>query len=493
MHMNRFPKNFFWGGATAANQYEGGWNEGGRGPAMTDVTTGATKDTPRYMTYVLPDGSTGKYSQWGGQKPEGARYAVVDGYYYPNHIGTDFYHHYKEDIALFAEMGFKMFRMSISWSRIYPKGNEKEPNPEGLTFYRNVFTELRRYGIEPLVTISHYDTPLYIEEDLGNWQNPDTIGLFETFCHTIFEEYKDLVTYWLTFNEINSAIMMSSIVPDLPSETVAPGYVKLHNQFVASARVVKYAHENYPQFKMGCMIAGLISYPLTCDPKDMLANQQKMQDFFYYAGDVMVRGYYPAYAKKTWKNLGLDPAFFEKDAQILREGHVDFFSYSYYSTSCHTTHTEEPKDGAGNLSLGYKNPYIGYSEWGWGMDPDGLRYSLNEIWDRYQVPLMVVENGLGAIDTLEEDGSIHDPYRIEYMRGHVEAMAKAIEDGVDLIAYTPWGCIDLVSASTGEMRKRYGMIYVDMDDEGKGTLNRYKKDSFYWYKKCIESNGEDLE
>lgn len=492
--MSKFPQNFFWGGATAANQYEGGWNEGGRGPAMTDVTTGATKDTPRFVTYVMPDGTPGKCVQMmtDGKKPEGARYAVLDGYYYPNHIGTDFYHHYKEDIALFAEMGFKMFRMSIAWPRIYPKGIEEEPNKEGLEFYRNVFMELHKYGIEPLVTISHYDTPLYIEEDLGSWQNPEVIGLFEKYCHTIFAEYKDLVKYWLTFNEINSVIMLGSFMPDTPKEELAPGYIKLHNQFVASAKVVKYAHEHYPDFKMGCMICGLVSYPLTCDPEDILANQAKMRDYFYYPGDVMVRGYYPAYARKTWKKYGLDPAFFEKDAQILKEGHVDFFSYSYYSTSCHTTHTDAAKDGAGNLSMGYVNEYIKYSEWGWGMDPTGLRYSLNEIWDRYQVPIMVVENGLGALDTVEEDGSIHDAYRIEYMKGHVEAMAGALEDGVDVIAYTPWGCIDLVSAGTGEMRKRYGMIYVDMDDEGKGTLNRSRKDSFFWYKKCIESNGEDL-
>ena len=240
------------------------------------------------------------------------------------------------------------------------------------------------------------------------------------------------------------------------------------------------------------MIAGMVSYPLTCDPKDILATQDRMRNYFYYPSDVMVRGYYPSYAKKIWDSYDLDAAFFEKDAQILREGHVDFYSYSYYMTSCHTTHTDAPKDGAGNLSIGYSNQYLNYSEWGWALDPDGLRYSLNELWDRYQVPIMIVENGLGALDHLEQDGSVHDPYRIDYMRSHIEAMAQAIKDGVDVIAYTPWGCIDLVSASTGEMRKRYGMIYVDMDDEGKGSLDRYRKDSFYWYKKCIASNGEDL-
>lgn len=487
-----FPKGFYWGGATAANQYEGGWNEGGRGPAKTDVTTGATKDTPRYVTYINADGTPGKFNQFGGSLPEGAKYAVLDGYYYPNHIGTDFYHHYKEDIALFAEMGYTMFRLSISWPRIFPHGNDEKPNQEGLDFYRKVFEELHKYNIEPLVTISHYDDPLYIEEHLGGWENPDTIGLYEKFCHVIFEEYRDLVKYWLTFNEINSAIMFASFVPNAPLELIRPGYIRLHHQFVASAKVVKYAHEHYPNFKMGCMIAGFISYPLTCNPKDVLANQARIQDNFYYCGDTMVRGYYPSYARKTWKRYGLDESFFEKDAQILKEGHVDFFSYSYYATSCETVDKEAKKDGAGNMSMGYKNPYLEYSEWGWAMDSDGLRYSLNNIYDRYQVPIMVVENGLGAIDKLEDDYTVHDDYRISYMKAHVKAMDEALQDGVDLIAYTPWGCIDLVSAGTGEMRKRYGFIYVDMDDEGKGTLNRYRKDSFYWYQKCIATNGEEI-
>ena len=462
-----FPKGFYWGGATAANQYEGGWNEGGRGPAKTDVTTGATKDTPRYVTYINADGTPGKFNLFGGSLPEGAKYAVLDGYYYPNHIGTDFYHHYKEDIALFAEMGYTMFRLSISWPRIFPHGNDEKPNQEGLDFYRKVFEELHKYNIEPLVTISHYDDPLNIEEHLGGWENPDTIGLYEKYCHVIFEEYRDLVKYWLTFNEINSAIMFASFVPNAPLELIRPGYIRLHHQFVASAKVVKYAHEHYPNFKMGCMIAGFISYPLTCNPKDVLANQARIQDNFYYCGDTMVRGYYPSYARKTWKRYGLDESFFEKDAQILKEGHVDFFSYSYYATSCETVDKEAKKDGAGNMSMGYKNPYLEYSEWGWAMDPDGLRYSLNDIYDRYQVPIMVVENGLGAIDKLEDDHTVHDDYRISYMKAHVKAMDEALQDGVDLIAYTPWGCIDLVSAGTGEMRKRYGFIYVDMDDEGR--------------------------
>ena len=490
--MTGFPKDFFWGGATAANQYEGGWNEGGRGLAATDVTTGATKDSPRRRTYIMPDGTTGATSGMGALLPKGAKSCVLDGYYYPNHKGTDFYHHYKEDIALFAEMGFKMFRMSIAWPRIYPHADDEKPNEEGLKFYHDVFDELHKYNIEPLVTISHYDDPLAIDEELGGWQNRNTIDLYVKYATTLFNEYKDDVKYWLTFNEINCDAMIVQFVPNLPLEKQKLAYITLHNKFVASARVVKYAHDHFPQFKIGCMVAGVFTYPLTCDPKDVIANMEKMQDFFYYSGDVQARGYYGNYAQRTWKKYDLDPSYFEQDKDVLLEGKVDFFTYSYYSTSCETTHKDAKRDGGGNLSLGYYNKYIQYSDWGWGMDPDGLRYSLNEIYDRYQIPVMVVENGLGAIDTLEADGTVHDPYRIEYMREHVKAMEKALEDGVELLAYTPWGCIDLVSASTGEMRKRYGMIYVDMDDEGKGTMNRYRKDSFYWYQRCIKSNGKDI-
>lgn len=489
----RFPENFLWGGATAANQYEGGYNEGGRGLSMSDVTTGATKNTSRKRTFISPDGTIGTISNFGGVLPPNAKYAVADGYYYPNHKATDFYHHYKEDIALFAQMGFKIFRMSISWSRIYPNAIEEQPNAQGLSFYHSVFDELHKYGIEPLVTISHYDDPLYIEETLGGWTNPEIIGLYEKYCHTLFEEYKDDVKYWLTFNEINSSIMISSFVPNIPKEYETERYKELHHRFVASAKVVKYAHDHYPQFKIGCMIAGIFNYPLTCDPKDVVATQQRMQDFFWYAGDVQVRGSYGKYAKRSWEKLGIDESFFLKDAQTLLDGKVDFFSYSYYSTSCHTTHTDAKRDGGGNLSLGYYNEYIKYSDWGWGMDPDGLRYSLNEIYNRYEIPIMIVENGLGAIDVLNEDNSVDDDYRIEYLKAHIKAMSEAISDGVELLAYTPWGCIDLVSASTGEMRKRYGFIYVDMDDEGHGTMNRYKKKSFYWYKNVIESNGENLD
>lgn len=487
-----FPKGFYWGGATAANQYEGGWNEDGRGLARTDVTTAGTSTSPRYVTYRKADGTTGAKSQFEGGIPSDAKGAVLEGYYYPNHEAVDFYHRYKEDIALFAEMGFKMFRMSISWSRIFPKGIEKEPNQKGLDFYRNVFKELRKYNIEPLVTISHYDTPLYLEEECGGWNNRDTIAYFDHYTETIFKEYRGLVKYWLTFNEINSLIMIKDWIPNTPKEMIAANYQQLHYQFVASARAVQRAHEIDPNYQVGCMIAGTCSYPLTCDPKDVLKTQKKMQDGFWYCGDVMVRGKYPAYANRIWEEDEVTLDCTPEDKKDLKQGTVDFFTFSYYNTSCVTTHDGVAKDGAGNLSMGAKNEYIKYSDWGWGVDPDGLRYFLNEIYDRYEIPIMVVENGLGANDTLEEDGSVHDPYRIDYVREHIKAMDEAIHDGVDLRGYTPWGCIDLISASTGEMKKRYGFIYVDLDNEGNGTRDRYKKDSFYWYTNVIKSNGEEL-
>ena len=490
--MSKFPKGFFWGGATAANQYEGGWNEDGRGPALTDVTTGGTVTEPRYVTYQMPDGTYGKYSQFGGVLPEGAKYAVDPNELYPNHEGTDFYHHYKEDIALFAEMGFKMFRMSISWSRIFPKGIEETPNQAGLDFYTNVFKELKKYNIEPLVTISHYDTPLYLVEECNDWNNRDLIKYFDHFTDTIFNEYKGLVKYWLTFNEINTTMLMPKYMPkEMQPAAYKSAFQKLHYQFVASAHTVAKAKSFDPEYKVGCMLCALVNYPMTCDPKDVIATQIDMEEGFYYCGDVQARGAYPFYAKRMWKGHGVeDLDITEQDLIDLKNGPVEFFSFSYYATGTCTTHEITDKV-SGNFSFGEKNPYLKYSEWGWSVDGDGLRYFLTELYARYQMPLMIVENGLGAIDKKEEDGSVHDDYRIEYFKVHVDAMAQAIEDGVDLIAYTPWGCIDLVSASTGEMRKRYGFIYVDKYDDGTGDMSRSRKDSFFWYKKLIETNGEE--
>lgn len=490
--MSVFPKDFLWGGATAANQCEGGWNEGGKGLAESDTRTAGSLTEPRYITYIDKDGNPGKMKAF-GKLPEGAHRAVLEGFNYPYHEAIDFYHHYKEDIALFAEMGFKVFRMSIAWTRIFPNGDEEKPNQAGLDFYRNVFLELKKYNIEPLVTIYHYDLPLYLEEEYGGWKNRELIKFFDRYTETLFKEYKGLVKYWLTFNEINSIMMMKDLFPNYPKDKVKEDFQLLHNEFVASARAVKRAHQIDSNYVVGCMIAGGPSkYPLTCDPKDVLLTQHMLQENTYYSSDVMVRGEYPFYAKRIWDKYGIELDCTLEDVEDLKNGCVDMITFSYYSTGCATTHEYTEKAG-GNLDMGPKNPYLKYSEWGWSLDPEGLRYSLNEFYARYQKPLMIVENGLGAVDTLEEGNVVHDPYRIAYFREHVKAMKDALGDGVNLIGFTPWGCIDLVSASTGEMKKRYGFIYVDKNNDGSGTLERYKKDSFYWYQKCIKSNGEDLD
>ncbi|MEG0265836.1 MAG: family 1 glycosylhydrolase [Erysipelotrichaceae bacterium] len=486
-----FPNKFLWGGATAANQCEGAFDVDGRGYVKSDFMSAGTAVEPRYITYVLPDGTKNKVSIF-EPMPSDAKCQFEDGNFYPNQEAIDFYHHYKEDIKLFAEMGFKVFRMSIAWSRIFPKGDEEEPNEKGLEFYRNVFLELKKYNIEPLVTILHFDTPLYLEEQYGGWANRKLIDFYDRFSETLFKEYKGLVKYWLTFNEINMPLMSFDFMPTNKSnELYQNAYQTLHNQFVASARAVKRAHEIDSENMVGCMVCSFGNYSLTCDPKDVLKNQQINQQKMYYCGDVMVRGYYPSYAYRDWLQHDVKLDITKQDIEDLKNGKVDMYTFSYYSSSCVSSKNVE-MDGKGNLTRGAKNPYIQYSDWGWGMDPDGLRIVLNELYDRYQIPLMIVENGLGAEDRMEEDGSIHDDYRINYMREHIKQMKNAMEDGVDLLGYTPWGCIDLISASTGEMKKRYGFIYVDRDNEGKGTLKRFKKDSFSWYKKVIESNGENI-
>ena len=473
-----FPEGFYWGGATAANQFEGAWNVDGRGPSVDDHFTGGTKDKPRTITVdIEPD--------------------VL----YPNHDGIDFYHHYEEDIALFAEMGFNMFRMSISWSRIFPNGDDEKPNELGLAFYDRVFDCCRAHGIEPLVTLSHYEMPYHLVEKYNGWASRELIGFFEKYCQTVFDRYHDKVRYWLTFNEINCGTMdmgnlfETSMIRGFAGpaseahSTPQERYQALHHQFVASARVVKYAHEHYPQFRMGNMDCFILSYAATCDPKDVLANESEMRRMNWYCSDVQVRGYYPSYAKRYWRENDISLKIEDGDLEDLKEGTIDFYTFSYYMSSIVGTH--DVKQAAGNMTFGGVNPYLKSTDWGWQIDPDGLRFALNEIYDRYQIPLMVVENGMGALDKVEEDGSIHDTYRIDYLKSHVRAMREAVDDGVDLKGYTWWGPIDLVSAGTGEMRKRYGFIYVDKHDDGSGTYKRSRKDSFYAYQKIIKSNGTE--
>lgn len=484
-----FRKNFLWGGATAANQFEGGMAEGGKGLSVPDVMSGGTRTTPRHIT----DG-------------------ILPGYHYPSHEAVDFYHHYKEDIALYGEMGFKVFRMSINWARIFPTGEEEKPNPEGLKFYRNVFEECQKYGIEPLVTLSHYELPYELAKKYGGWSERKLIDLFLHYCKTVFTEYKGLVKYWLTFNEINTLvmgtfgnIMGAGILPqgkdveigtavqvDESWDNVQRRYTALHYQLVASAKAVQLAHAIDAENKVGCMILGRVAYPYTCKPEDVLKAQQVMRQANYYCCDVQTRGIYPSFSKRLWEKEGVSVQVSDEDAETLKNGTVDFISFSYYSSTTATNDTNVPV-AEGNMMRGPANPYLKSSAWGWTIDPEGLRYYLNEIYDRYQKPVMVVENGLGAEDKIEADGTIHDSYRIDYLREHIKAMEEAVKDGVDLMGYTVWGCTDLVSASTGEMAKRYGLVYVDKNNDGSGSLKRMRKDSFYWYKKVIETNGADLE
>jgi 6-phospho-beta-glucosidase len=479
-----FPKNFLWGGATAANQFEGGWNEDGKGASVPDHIKGGTVSTPRLWTKDIHEGE-----------------------YYPSHEATDFYHHYKEDIALYGEMGFKCFRLSINWARIFPTGMETEPNQKGLEFYHNVFQECHKYGIEPLVTISHYELPWGLSEKYNGWTGREVIEDYLNYCKTLFTEYKDEVTYWLTFNEINIGVQPFGRIMSLgmqgedgkpmfkmdeTREEASDRFTALHNQFVASAKAVKLGHEINPEFKIGLMIAGSMTYPYTPNPLDVKDAQDKMNMSNWFCGDVQVRGHYPYYAKRYFKDNNITVRMEPGDEEILKEGKVDFYSFSYYMSSTTTVDPSIKEKAGGNMFSGMKNPYLKASDWGWQIDPEGLRIYLNEVYGRYEIPVMVVENGLGANDERSEDGKFHDSYRIDYLRDHIKAMEQAVEDGVDLMGYTMWGCTDLVSASTGEMKKRYGFVYVDKDNDGNGDLHRERKDSFYWFQKVCKTNGEDL-
>lgn len=469
-----FPKNFLWGAATAANQMEGAWNLDGKGVSAADIMTGGTKDTRRRVTPVPEPGAL-----------------------YPNHDGIDFYHHYEEDIALFKEMGFNVFRMSIAWTRIFPNGDNAAPNEKGLRFYDDVFDALLRQGIEPLVTLSHFEPPVHLAGEFGGWTNRAMVDLFLRYCDVVFNRYKDKVKLWLTFNEINlttlpfGALMGGGVL--VPPEKYTPQmrYQALHHQLIASAKAVALGHTIDPGFKIGNMICYGALYPLTCAPEDILLAQQRTQMFCMLPADVQVRGYYPGYAKAYFASEGIRLETRPEDEQILKSGTVDFYTFSYYNSSC-VSADEKGSNGAGNLMGGLPNPYLQASDWGWQIDSIGLRFVLHTLYDRYQIPLMVVENGLGAADTVAEDGCIHDSYRIDYMREHIRQMGKAIDEGVELMGYTSWSGIDLVSAGTGELRKRYGQIYVDKHDDGTGTLARKRKDSFYWYQRVIKSNGAEL-
>ena len=491
----KFPKDFLWGGATAANQFEGGWDADGKGISTADCMTRGSRTTPRMTTYKTPDGQVkGARFFFSGDKPEeGSQYGCFEGFDYPSHNGIDFYHRFREDIALFGEMGFKTFRMSINWTRIFPTGMELEPNEAGLKFYDEVFDELHKYGIEPLVTLSHYETPVALCNTWNGWADRRTIECWERYVATVGNRYKGKVRYWLTFNEINIAQMapyMGAGVGYSNPQIVAD---TCKHQFLGSARAVQILHAIDPNNMVGNMVAYGATYPNTCHPEDVWKSKVvgRGSHFFF---DVQATGKYPNYKLKEYERAGIEFHLTEEEQQLLLDGTVDFLSFSYYMSSVASADPKVINDAKGNFMGGVKNPYLKSSDWGWAIDPVGLRYACNELWDRYHKPLMVVENGMGAQDKLEADGTIHDPYHIDYLRGHIQEMSKVInEDGIPLIGYTPWGCIDLVSASTGEMHKRYGFIYVDFQDDGTGNGDRYRKDSFYWYKKVIASDGEDLD
>lgn len=461
-------KDFLWGGAVAANQIEGAWNADGKGISTADCMTGGSLTKKREYT----DG-------------------ILEGTYYPSHEAVDFYHHYKEDIALLGELGLKCFRTSIAWTRIFPNGDEETPNEAGLAFYDAVFDACIEAGIEPVVTLSHFETPYGLVTGYGSWCNRKMIDFFLRYCETVFYRYRDKVKYWLTFNEINFMFFHPETGSGMKNLTLEQTYQSVHHMLIASARAVKLGHEINPDFKIGMMMAYPLSYAENCMPQNVMQQMRDMDRHYYYA-DVQVRGYYSPKARLFWKKNGLRIQMEADDEKTLLDGRVDYIGFSYYQTNVSSVEKNRER-AAGNMTGGVKNPYLKASGWGWQIDPTGLRIALNTLYDRYQIPLFIVENGLGAQDVLEQDGRIHDPYRIDYMRAHIQALKLAVEeDGVDLMGYTPWGIIDLVSAGTGEMKKRYGVIYVDKNDDGSGTLARFRKDSFYWYQKVIATNGEDL-
>lgn len=485
MTNNAFPEGFLWGGAVAANQVEGGWNVDGKGMSVADIAS------------YKPNIDNTNYAAHWEVSTESIEAAIADqtDKDYPKRRGIDFYHRYKEDLALFAEMGFKTLRLSIAWTRLFPTGEELEPNEAGVAFYENVFKEMARLNIEPIVTLSHYEMPVSLSLKFNGWVDRRVVDDFVRFSNVCFDRFGKYVKYWLTFNEIDSIhrhpFTTAGIIPDKSAEGhyIADVYQALHHQFVASALVTKDAHEKIPGSQVGCMLTKLMTYPLTCAPLDVELTLKKNLENDFYA-DVQVFGEYPRMIIKDLEKRNLMPEMVEGDKEILKEHTVDFVSFSYYMSMAESADPNAERT-PGNTVLGVKNPYLPSTEWGWQIDPKGLKISLIELYDRYNVPLMIVENGMGAVDKIE-DGKIHDDYRMEYFTAHFKQMKEAIDEGVDLVGYTSWAPIDLVSAGTSQVSKRYGFIYVDADDEGNGTYDRMRKDSFYWYQKVIQTNGASL-
>jgi len=472
--MSGLRNDFLWGGATAANQCEGGYLSGGKGLGTVDVIPAG-----QYRRAVMQ----GKMHY--NDLPEDT--------YYPSHEAIDMYSNYKEDIALFAEMGFKCYRFSFSWSRIFPTGLEDTPNEEGLVFYENFIDELLKYNIEPVVTICHFDLPLKLEQEYGSWRSRKVIDAYLKYCETIFKRFDGKVKYWMTFNEINMLMhlpfMGAGIMFKEGENELQVKYQVAHNELVASALATKLAKEINSENQIGCMLAAGNFYPYSSKPEDYLEAMEKDKGNYFFI-DIQSRGEYPNYAKKFLERHQITIEMSPDDEKILKENTVDFIAFSYYTSRLASSDPGAGEKNAGNVITTLRNPHLKASEWGWQIDPVGLRITMNSLYDRYQKPLFIVENGLGAVDVLNDNGTVDDDYRIAYLEAHIKNMIDAVElDGVDLLGYTSWGCIDLVSASTGEMKKRYGFIYVDKDNEGNGTLKRYKKKSFEWYKNVIKNNG----
>ena len=462
-----FPDDFLWGGAIAANQAEGAYDEDGKG---LDISNGFTK------------GFHGKYD-----------HAIDGNKFYPTHEAIDFYHHYKTDLELFEEMNFKAFRTSINWSRIFPNGDDETPNEAGLEFYDDLFDEMIKKGMEPVVTLSHYETPMNLVEKYGSWRNRKLIDFFIRYCEVVFNRYKDKVKYWLTFNEINNLRRMPGAAGGLfffeGENKQQAMYQASHHMFVANSLCIKLCHEIIPEAKIGCMLSLSNVYPNSCNPNDVMETMELRRRSLLF-GDVMIRGYYPSYILRIWNDENVDVVMETGDEEIIRSYTADYLGFSYYRTTTHEYGHAFHADTGGDQ--GTPNPFLETTPWGWQIDPVGLRYTLNELYDRYQIPLFVVENGLGQIDEFTPDHKIHDEYRIDYVRRHILAMKEAIKDGVEIMGYTYWGPIDIISAGTGQMSKRYGFVYVDRDDQGNGSMARFKKDSFEWYKEVVASNGEKL-
>lgn len=470
-------KDFLWGGAISANQSEGCYLDYGKGLSQFDNLP--LNENRLKEVFLDKDNILNEKDQ-----------------YYPSHIGNKFYENYKEDIAKLAELGFKCFRFSISWPRIFPTGEEHEPNIKGLEFYDNIIKELKKHNIEPLITISHFDMPFYLVENYGGWADRRVVDLYLKYSETIMRRYKDDVKYWIPFNEMNMIMHIPYIGGGLTFKSnenrLQKKYQATHHQLLANALTVKIGKEINKDFKFGCMLAAGKTYAYTCKPEDVFAALEHEKHNLFFS-DVQVRGEYPRYIKHYFKENNIDLIVEENDFKILKSNTVDFVSFSYYSSACSAAKDEGLEKSQANGAETIRNPYLPKSNSVWQNDPLGLRITMNQLYDRYQLPLFIVENGLGTQDKLSEVGTIEDDYRIDYMREHIKNMMLAVkEDGIELVGYIMWGCIDLTSVSDGRMSKRYGVIYVDSDDYGNGSFKRIIKKSGYWYKTVIESNGEIL-